>query len=95
MLWTPYKIGIRVSVNWNQQGTLIALCLGICMRYVSFMTDRIAVSMEGIIADFIEEIDLRDNQQNITESFTSANKSITFSGFKVSGNTQSWFYRSR
>lgn len=45
---------------------------------------RIAITMEGIVADFIEETQLPANQINVTETFTSINQSITFSGFKVS-----------
>lgn len=51
---------------------------------LSFMTGRIAITMEGIVADYIEETGIPSNQINVTETFTSINKSITFSGFKVS-----------
>lgn len=38
--------------------------------------------MENIVADFIEDMDLSDNELNVT--FISATRNITYSGLKVS-----------
>lgn len=45
---------------------------------------RITELMESIVGGFTEEAILRSNQLNVTNTFTSFSKNITYSGFKVS-----------
>lgn len=45
---------------------------------------RIASTLEGIVGNYSEGLNLTSDQQNITQTFISDSREITISGFKVS-----------